>query len=381
MDTVARSMISRLREVATTQFKRGFVALEARGRYRALRAASVLLRPVLGERAPLRGFEVDVGAYARRTGATFVASSSPGLGVAVLPRGRVLFDYGVVVTAERMLLADVSPQLGLPPNAHVVLLEPQLPPMTRFNGRLAVLSSTAHQRYYHWMFDVLPRLDLLQEVGVAVDAYLINTEIDYQQETVQRLSIAPVVSPTNQTHIEADELVVPTLPEAIGNPSLHACNFLRRSLLPPTPPEAGRRRLYLTRRDAITRRVQNEEEVFAALSGLGFELVELQGMSVAEQALLFASAEMVVGPHGGGMTNIVFSPSRSGLLEFFTAVDFMDCFEIIAGHREMYYRRLDCPSVSRKTHDLRVDVPDMVEAVRLMLSQLAGDDRAGMRQT
>jgi hypothetical protein len=156
-----------------------------------LRLASVLLRPVLGERGPLRGYEIDLAAYAKRTGAVYVASSSAGLGVAVLPRGRVLFDYGVVLTPQRRLVADPLAVL-------------RLPPMTLFRGRLAVLSSTAHQRYYHWMFDVLPRLDLLREPGLGVDAYLVNTELGYQRDAVRHLSIAPVVSPSPLTQIEAD---------------------------------------------------------------------------------------------------------------------------------------------------------------------------------
>jgi len=361
------SIVSRLLRKTPSWFRRGARALKAHGRYRGLRLASVLLRPVLGERAPLRGYEVDLAAYATRTGAVYVASYSAGLGVAVLPRGRVLFDHGVVLTAQRRLMADVSPQMGLPPNVHDALAVLRLPPLTRFRGRLAVLSSTAHQRYYHWMFDVLPRLDLLREAGLGIDAYLINTELGYQRETVRHLSIAPVVSPSPLTQIEADELVVPTLTGDIGYPTLRACEFLRRSFLPATLPAQLRRRLYITRRDAKMRRVENETEVIAALLPLGFETVELEGMAVAEQAMLFAAAEIVVGPHGAGFVNAVFSPSGTGLLEFWDDDDFSPTYEVLARLRDLPYRRLRSLSVSPETHDLRVDVADMMVALRSLL--------------
>ncbi|MDI1283948.1 MAG: glycosyltransferase family 61 protein [Reyranella sp.] len=329
----------------------------------------MLLRLVLGERAPLRGYEVDLAAYAKRTGAVYVPSSSAGLGVAVLPRGRVLFDYGVVSTPQRRLVADVSPQMGLPAPAHDALAVPRLPPMTRFLGRLAVLSSTGHQRYYHWMFDVLPRLELLQEAGLGIDAYLINTELGYQQDAVRHLSIAPVISPSSLTHIEADELVVPTLTGDIGYPTRDACDFLRKSFLPATLP-SQRRRLYISRRDAKMRRVVNEADVIAALSPLGFETVELEGMAVAEQVMLFAAAEMVVGPHGAGFVNTVFCPSGSGILEFWDDDDFSPSYELLASLRDMHYRRLRCRSVSPVTHDLRVEVADMMELVRSLAQQI-----------
>ena len=371
------SIVSRfLQKMAPAWFRRGARALKTHGRYRGLRLASVLLRPVLGDRAPLRGYEVDLAAYAKRTGAAYLPGSAAGLGVAVLPRGRVLFDYGVVSTPERRLVADVSPQMGLPPPAHDALAVPRLPPMTRFQGRLAVLSSTAHQRYYHWMFDVLPRLELLRQTDLGIDAYLINTELGYQQDAVRHLAITPAISPSSQTHIEADELVVPTLTGDIGYPTRDACDFLRRGFLPATLPELQRRRLYISRRDARMRRVENEAEVIAALQPLGFETVELEGMAVMDQVMLFAAAEMIVGPHGAGFVNTVFSPSGSGILEFWDDDDFSDSYELLARLRDMHYRRLRCRSVSPETHDLRVEVADMMEAVRLLAQQI-GDGRIG----
>lgn len=144
-------------------------------------------------------------------------------------------------------------------------------------------------------------------------------------------------------------------------------------------PPSRRRRLYITRRDAQMRRVENEAEVVAALLPFGFETVELEGMAVTEQVLLFAAAEIVVGPHGAGFVNTVFSPSGSGILEFWADDDFSPSYEILAGFRDIHYRRLQCLSVSPKTHDLRVEVADMMEAVRSILAQLAGG-RAGARR-
>ncbi len=332
----------------------------------------MLLRPILGERAPLRGYEVDLAAYAKRTGAVYLPGSSAGLGVAVLPRGRVLFDYGVVLTPERRLVADVSPQMGLRAPAHDALAVPRLPPLTRFRGRLAVLSSTGHQRYYHWMFDVLPRLALLRQAGPGIDAYLINTELGYQQDTVRHLAITPVISPSPLTHIEADELVVPTLTNDIGYPTRDVCDFLRKSFLPAALPALRRRRLYITRRDARMRRVENEAEVIAALQPLGFETVELEGMAVMDQVMLFAAAEMVVGPHGAGFVNAVFSPPGTGILELWDDDDVSPSYELLAGFLDIHYRRLRCVSISPVTHDLRVEVADVMEAIQSLAQQVDG---------
>jgi capsular polysaccharide biosynthesis protein len=38
----------------------------------------------------------------------------------------------------------------------------------------------------------------------------------------------------------------------------------------------------------------------------GFELYCLEDMSIVEQIRLFASARLVIGPHGAGLTNIIY---------------------------------------------------------------------------
>jgi capsular polysaccharide biosynthesis protein len=145
---------------------------------------------------------------------------------------------------------------------------------------------------------------------------------------------------------------------------LRTYDFLRKRFLPSTLPVLPRRRLYVTRRDALTRRVVNEDEVVAALSPLGFETVELEGMAVVEQALLFASAELVVGSHGAGFSNLVFSPVGTGVLEFEVREDFSPSYEILANHRGLAYRRIKCRSVVPGTNDLKVEVGDMMAAIR-----------------
>lgn len=68
------------------------------------------------------------------------------------------------------------------------------------------------------------------------------------------------------------------------------------------------RALFVTRRDAPSRRLLNEEQVFLAFKQAypDLELVALSGMSLADQVALFAQAKLVVGAHSQAFRNLLY---------------------------------------------------------------------------
>lgn len=64
------------------------------------------------------------------------------------------------------------------------------------------------------------------------------------------------------------------------------------------------RYLYINR---ATRRLKNELEVQRMLRGLGFEIVDLSDLSLDEQVSVFANAEIIVGFHGAGLSNLLYA--------------------------------------------------------------------------
>jgi capsular polysaccharide biosynthesis protein len=78
------------------------------------------------------------------------------------------------------------------------------------------------------------------------------------------------------------------------------------------------RRVYLSRKDAMMRRVLNEPAVEALLQAHGFETVQTERLSVFEQVALFSNAEIIAGPHGAGLTNAVFADAPH-IIEFLPA--------------------------------------------------------------
>ncbi|WP_088331555.1 glycosyltransferase family 61 protein [Lacimicrobium sp. SS2-24] len=67
------------------------------------------------------------------------------------------------------------------------------------------------------------------------------------------------------------------------------------------------KRIYISREDAKHRSVVNENELLQILNHYGFEIVVPGYYSLLEQVFIFSQAEIVVGAHGAGLTNIIFS--------------------------------------------------------------------------
>jgi capsular polysaccharide biosynthesis protein len=231
------------------------------------------------------------------------------------------FQY--VLTADRALLAD---RLNLIPRYHlghgfsfaktispdgaalIDLLD--YPPHPKLAGRYVLLGGV--RNYYHWLFEYLPRIELVRRCpDLAIDGWLVNAEpARFQLETLAALGIAaerlvpmavPCVLPVERLYVPS----VRRLADAVA--------FLRRQFAPPGI--AATRRLFVSRKDAATSRIANEDDVFAALEPLGFERVLPGTMGVADQAALFASAAIVVGVHGAALANIVFAHRDARIVE------------------------------------------------------------------
>jgi hypothetical protein len=163
----------------------------------------------------------------------------------------------------------------------------------------------------------------MSEEGLdGIDKFVTNRILcGFQSETLGVLGVSPpriLEGGEGHFHIRAQKVIAPSVIHEV--PPKWALDFLRTELMPKIVQDrpVKRTRLYVSRSDANTRRIVNEADVMNLLSGLGFSTVTLSGKSVSEQATLFASAELVVAPHGSGLTNLVFCDPGTKVIELFS---------------------------------------------------------------
>ncbi|MEM4781690.1 MAG: glycosyltransferase family 61 protein [Halalkalicoccus sp.] len=205
------------------------------------------------------------------------------------------------------------------------------------NRRLesACLLHNAWCNYYHWTLEHLPKLRALEryreETGDVPTLVIPPDPPGWLRESLWLAGgdSYPIVE---YAPGRVDRLVVPAYPDPTRENCRWLCDRVRERAgiagdVSQTRESAeGSERIFVSRRGADRRDVLNEERVMERLSELGFESSRLETLSVAQQARLFADAEIVVAPHGAGLTNLIYA-EECAVLELF-------------GHRvkEHYYR-------------------------------------------
>lgn len=118
------------------------------------------------------------------------------------------------------------------------------------------------------------------------------------------------------------------------------------------------KRVYISRENARERRVRNEGEVIDMLAEYGFKSYRLEELRVAEQIALFSNAEIVVGPHGAGFANLIYSDDIS-VIEIF-GMKKKGTYKRIAETLGFEYRSLQFDTVGT---DILVDLSQLNEAL------------------
>jgi len=76
------------------------------------------------------------------------------------------------------------------------------------------------------------------------------------------------------------------------------------------------------------------------LEPLGFQSVTLESLSVSAQAELLSSAEVVISPHGGGLTNLAFCRSGTKVIELFAPRYVYPCYWFLSNLAGLEYAYL-----------------------------------------
>ena len=90
-------------------------------------------------------------------------------------------------------------------------------------------------------------------------------------------------------------------------------SMLRRAYDPASP----KRRIFISRSKARTRRILNENACREVLRQHGFEPFSTEDLSLADETKLFASAEAVVGFRRAGLNNLLFCHAGAVALELY----------------------------------------------------------------
>lgn len=254
-----------------------------------------------------------------------------------------------VISADNYVLEEVSFQWENYTIADVkqnrIFKIKGFPKPKAYKGRVFSLLSgwAARNYYYHWVFETIPKLHILKSSGDwdKVDYFLVpGMAFRYQREYLDHFGITPdkIISEEDVHHIQADELMVTSHVKQFDHHPKWICDFLYDSFTSKITIKSPQDLVYVARGDAArSRRVANESKLIEMLRSYGFEAYYLTSLSVKDQVKLFNSARVIVGTHGGGLSNYVFCRPGTKVLEFYPDQYIRPIFLDIAEKRELEY--------------------------------------------
>lgn len=244
----------------------------------------------------------------------------------------------------------------------------------KLDGRVCFLDARSSPIYYHWMLDVLPKLQILQRSGIeldSIDQFIVRASSGFQRDTLAYFGIPAekIRDLDSDSLYSADELILPFLKNDCGDKVFFGLGLGLASWIPaylqqiiPTDTLASVKsgsslpvkRIFISRQDSQTRCIENATQVNEVFDKYGIETVNLGDLSVAEQASLMYNAELVIGVHGAGFTNLAFCQQGTRVLELFGSY-IVPCYWSLANLANLDYHNFMCDeTISKVAHDVKI---------------------------
>ena len=246
-------------------------------------------------------------------------------------------------------------------------------PFRDLPGTVVSLCSHEPSNYGSFLFRVLSKLQTVETMGLQGLPVVAWAYAPAFQQLLALCGVhsARLVQHEPHTLTTFGRIIAPSLrnPHGFLDPSSHA--FFQR--LAARQPARSARRLYVSRmgqarRGGSSRVLANEAELASAMSSLGFEVLEPETLSPAEQIAAFASADAVVGPAGSAMFNTVFCRPGTKVLDIESEPDWIyshtGLFASCKLRYGLFVGQVDATDLRPVHRRWTVNVPAVVSRVR-----------------
>lgn len=186
-----------------------------------------------------------------------------------------------------------------------------------FPGTIAIICCNFHDIYYHWLFDLLPKIKILEEANIEYDAiYLPKPSFPFQVDTLKLIGLEkPIIYASDNTKISAakaihiDKITNDTIPPH------WVYEYIRGIGLRSSSKVTAQRKIYISRKFARNRRVLNEDKLVNLFLKNSIDVICSEKLSLDNQIKIFNQASLIISPHGSGLSNIVFANPQTKIIE------------------------------------------------------------------
>ena len=188
----------------------------------------------------------------------------------------------------------------------------------KLNGRYVSLTGYSSNNYTHWLTDIFPRVTGVIETYPDIKFILEKGSERFKYDCLKLIGIKEnqVIS-LDKGYYELENFVLTSVHQRCNVPHRnHLLDMIKMLKKGCGIGETVSRdkKIYISR-NRSRRRILIEEEVLKLIEEFGFQRVYCEDLSLEKQTRIFSQASIIMGPHGGGMTNQIFSEPPIKVIE------------------------------------------------------------------
>ena len=220
--------------------------------------------------------------------------------------------------------------------------------------------------YFHWLTDCMPRIweGLERDPDCPVILPESYRSLDFVTQSLDLLKV-PVVYFKSSKNLRVDILLLTAKSSLLPNFHVELTQKTREKLSRKAIKEPWRK-IYISRKFAPKRKAHNETEVEVFLKRRGFEIVYAENLTFHQQIQLMSETALLVSLHGAALTNMLFLPKSSKVLELRNSGDSItQCYFNLASALELpyFYTLNQGDSKDTITTDFSIDIDSLKSAL------------------
>lgn len=239
-------------------------------------------------------------------------------------------------------------------------------------GTTVSLLSLSPGNYSHGSLQLVPGLQLLSRVidlGT-VDRYLVcaaaptvvHSALEASGVPADRVELVHELAPA----FVCERLLCPTvLPDLAGMPPW-ARTYMKGIFGSEGTADAPER-IFVVRPPGTRRQIVNVDAVRRMLESEGFTTMEMEGLTIREQAAHFANAKVIVGEHGAALANLMYAQSGTRVVELVPIHTFSWVFPVLGVRGGLDHHVLvgTEPVAPGRLRSWQIDADQVVDVARL----------------
>jgi capsular polysaccharide biosynthesis protein len=229
----------------------------------------------------------------------------------------------------------------------------------KVSGNCIIAHHSYYQNYYHFLLEILPRLFVLKHLA-STHKLIINKNIPgFVKEYIELFNFKEILYLKDDEIAIADHLIFSTYLSrglAYNEKVIQEMSAWLREKLFNNSIDNAPEKIFISRDNAKYRKTVNEDEVFAFLQQNGFVKFNLDEPSIKAQANFFKNAKYIIGSHGAGFSNMIYSKHCKLVIDIIHEQHPQDCFYNLANCFNIDYCYFQCKGTGANSYANNDDI-------------------------